>query len=209
MKTARRIACFGATGLLGLVAACSDAVPPAAQGAASFHFNSATSGNGTCTPGSHWTSAPFQDSTSTSQQVNFDNKGPLAIDGQGGAAVACSVRPIGSKFEVRARVSSPVPGKQNTSFFITTTLADGESGASGSLTIGDDATAGTGYSSGIPNQSPPQGTCLFDSKPGGGVAAGKVWARATCADARGFNVPGSLCDFFPAGYFVFENCATQ
>jgi hypothetical protein len=200
---------FGAMALLGSVAACSDAVPPAAQGAASFHFNSPVSGNGTCNPGSHWTSSPFNQSTATQQQVTFDNKGPIAVDGQSGAQVVCTVRPVGSKFEVTARISTPVPGAQNTSFFITTTLADLEMGASGSVTVGDDSTGGTGYSSGIANSSPPQGTCKFDSNPAGGVASGKVWARATCTDARGFGVAGSLCDFSPAGYFVFENCGTQ
>jgi hypothetical protein len=198
--------CAGAIGLFGFVAACSDAVPPAAQGAASFHFSTAASGTGTCNPGSHWTSSPFAQATSTIQQVSFDDKGPLAIDGQGGAAVSCSVRPIGSKFEVQARISTPVPGKQNTSFFITTTIADGETNAAGTVTIGDDATGGTGYSSGIANQSPSLGTCMFNTKPGGGISSGKVWASATCTDARGFKVPDSACDFTPAGYFVFENC---
>jgi len=210
MKTARRMTCFGASGLLVLVAACSDAVPPAAQGAASFHFSSPASGNGTCNPGSHWTSSPFNQSTSTVQQVSFDNKGPLAVDGQGGAAVSCRVKPVGSGFDITANISTPVPGTQNTSFFITATLANLQMGSMvGTVTIGDSATGGTGYSSGIVNSSPPQGICTFDSHPTEGVAAGKVYARAKCTDARGFGLAGALCDFSPEGYFVFENCATQ
>jgi len=209
MMTARRITCFGASGLLALVAACSDAVPPAAQGAASFHFASPT-GPGNCGAGSHWTSSPFDTSTATTQQVTFDNKGPLAIDGQNGAHVACRVVPVGSKFDVRANINTPVPGAQsNTSFFFQTTLADKEMGAIGTVIVADEASGGTGYSAGVQNASPPQGPCLFDSNPNGGVAAGKVWARATCTNAVGVGSPGAACDFTPAGYFVFENCATQ
>jgi len=46
----------------------------------------------------------------------------------------------------------------------------------------------------------------FNTRPGLGIAAGKVWASVTCTDARGFAIPGSACDFAPLGFFVFENC---
>src|SRR5262249_42590134 len=60
---------------------------PAAQGAASFHFNTPASGSGTCTPRNHWANAPFFATTGNMQQVSFTQKDPLAVDGVSGAVV--------------------------------------------------------------------------------------------------------------------------
>lgn len=197
----------GTAGTGGAVGGRDGPVPPAAQGAASFHFVTPASGSGLCSPGSHWANVPFVASTATVQQVSFDSKGPdgtIAVDGVDGAVVSCVVRANGSRFDVTGRITVPVPSRQNTSIFVTTTLGPDEVGASGTLSVSDDSTTGSNYQAGIPSMQ--EGSCSFSTRPGSGIGPGKVWASVTCTDARSATSPSGSCDFAPAGFFVFENC---
>jgi hypothetical protein len=208
MNKARKIPCFTALALTGLVAACSDAVPPAAQGAASFHVSSPAMAGDSCPATPHWSNAPFVANMATTQTVTLNQKGPdgsgpLAVDGQSGAQVKCSVVASGDKFIITGRVSGPVPGKQPNQFTVSTTLGPNDTMAAGTITVVDDQTGSPLSSS----------ACVVAARPtnGGdpGVAAGKVWASATCTGAGdlGNAAPNARCDFTPAAVFVFENCA--
>jgi hypothetical protein len=213
MKMARKISCPMALVLFGLVAACSDTVPPAAQASASFHLGVPVSGSGTCPPGSHWSNIPYIAASKTTQQVTLNVKGPngdgpLAVDGTDGAMVNCSVRATdGGKFIINATASGAVPGAESNSIHVETTLGpDDTNVATGVVTVADTTTAGNPLSSST-------GNCQFSTRPTSngapGVAPGKVWASVTCTnllDTRSPDATGS-CDLVPAAVFVFENCA--
>jgi hypothetical protein len=207
---ARKISCRMALVLFGLVAACSDAVPPAAQAAASFHLAGAATGS-TCPQQPHWSNIPYIPATQSTQQVTFDAKGPaadhngpLGIDGEGGVRVTCSVKANGGKFDVIATATTPVPGLPNATLFTAiTTLGVDEVGASGSVSVSDDKTGGILYTS---------NACQFQARPttagAPGIGPGKVWASVTCTnlvDPRSSDATAT-CSLAPASVFVFENC---
>jgi len=210
MNKARKIAGFTALALTGLVAACSDAVPPAAQGAASFHVAAPAMAGFSCPAVPHWSNAPFIPNMATTQTVTLDQKGPdgngsgpLAVDGQGGAVVKCSVKASGDKFVVSGRISGPVPEKQPNQLTVSNlTIGPNDTMVGGTVTVTDDIT-GTPLSS---------NTCQFTPRPvtngNPGVSAGKIWASVTCTNAGDVNnaAPNARCDFNPPAVFVFENC---
>ena len=142
MNNARKLSCIGAIGILSTAAACSDTVPPAAQGAASVHLTS--SQLGMCSVIAHWINAPFDASNARMvQQTDINTKGlagngPLGIDGQNGVRVSCSVRANGSKFDVQGSIIAPVPGVVTPiNVSISTTLGPNDTGATGKITVSD------------------------------------------------------------------------
>jgi hypothetical protein len=209
MNKARKIPCFTALALFGVVAACSDAVPPAAQGAASFHVASPAMLGAACPSNPHWSNAPFIADMSTTQAVTFTALpmgDSLAVDGQKGATVSCSVKARGDgKFDVTASISSPtLQNMQNNSFFVSTTVGPQDTAAPGTVSVSDDQTGNLLTSTSCTIAARPPGS---DGNPG--VASGKIWASATCSNAAetGNAAPNARCDFTPPAVFVFENCA--
>ena len=207
MSMARKFSCTGALGLFGLVAACSDPVPPAGQGAASLYLTTTSAVVGAnCTPGVHWVNVPF--AKAGGQQTSATAKGAVAVDGEGEMGVTCSVRASGNSFEVSASLRSPASDPQGmrvnpTLVSLRTTIADGQAGAPGSLSI-QDAKTGTEYDS---------TECTFSVTHVGandqlGVAPGRFWASVSCPSFKDPSNPDmkAVCQIAP-GYIVVENCA--
>jgi hypothetical protein len=205
MNNARKISAFGALAWLASVAACSDAVPPSPQGAVSVHLGSSMMGQ--CNKAAHWINAPPPSDASmlNTQQVTTGSKGTLAVDGEGGAHVSCTVHPNGGKFEIIANIVAPVPNKFSTNVSIHTTLGADDQTAGGTLIAADDQNAGNPYTA--PSSTVQGSQCTFQTNGGAsGIAAGKVWGTVSCVGATDTSDIGSVCDFTPAGAFVFENC---
>jgi hypothetical protein len=196
-----------ALGLFGLVSACSDPVPPAAQGSASLYLTTnPSSASAVCTPGVHWVNVPF--AKGSGQQTYSNSRPPPAVDGQDQMGVTCTVKANGNSFEVKGSLRSPATDPQGmpvnaTSITVQTTItADGP--ASGSVAIQDNRT-GTQYSS---------SACTFSAHPAVAgvdkleVAPGRIWASVSCPKISEVNSPdpNALCQISP-GFVVLENCA--
>jgi hypothetical protein len=211
MRMARNIAGIGVLGCLPLLAACGDPVAPAPQASVSIHIKeyereNMTYGNKRCPPALHWLNVPYQRDRGTSaqsQQTNDSTADVRAVNGQEGAKVSCSVKPAGSGFTVSLsasgiaqnmdkRLGSPIVNIRIPS------IGEGDSSASGTLSIQDDTTAGNQYFTDL---------CTFSVAGGAmGIQEGGIWGSITCEGLSEPKTPDSACQV-DQGYFVFENCA--
>jgi hypothetical protein len=170
-------------------------------------LNAAPNSITNCPAGTHWINVPF--TLSSTPQTTAVDKGKIAVDGVGEMGVSCTVKDAGGVFNVSGTLKSPAVDQAGnrlpTSTVVTfrTTIAPGQAGAQGELTVQDYKTTST-YSS---------TSCLFSVQPVQptdqlGVAPGRMWARVTCpmftdplnSDAM------AVCQIDP-GYIVLENCA--
>jgi hypothetical protein len=163
-----------------------------------------------CAPGVHWANAP---TAFTSAQMTTGASRPkdTIIDGEQSRQFACSVVPSGGKFVVSATINVPAFDKDNlplpipTQIRLATTIAQDESGASGSLTVSDNDTAGISYQSTV---------CTFSVKsdPSSNsklaIGVGKAWGSVTCPNLADDKSPSSSCTV-DIGYFILENCDEQ
>jgi hypothetical protein len=127
-------------------------------------------------------------------------KGTIAIDGENGAVVSCTVTPGGGGYNVTATIHSELAAKHVDISIGSLTIADGQSDVSGMITINDDTTLNPYFSSAA---DPCKFSVSGDSL---GIAPGKIWGSVACptlADPE--NIGGDQCKV--TGYFVFENCA--
>ena len=212
MRKARKLSCACALSGLGLAAGCSSSVSPASQGALSVYLNAPSNSmvGTSCAPGAHWINVPF--SSAGGQQINASNKGNLAVDGVAEMGVSCTVKDNGSGgFNVSGTMKSPAFDPQGnrrpTSTLVTfrTTVAPGQAGAVGELTLQDDKTGpGAIYQSSacIYSVHPVQATDHLE------VAPGKMWAQVTCPMFRDMSSSdaGAVCQI-ESGFIVLENCA--
>jgi hypothetical protein len=185
-----------------VLGACSDPIPPAAQGAASIHFGKTATD--LCNPGIHVANAPY---LRQGGQVVTGTASPAykLVDGQDGGQVTCRVAPSGGGYSVSGSLASPAQNAagmtlQSTIIDISIpSIAENQSGAKGSLTVNDDKTQST-YQSG-------QDGCVFSvSGQQLGIAPGRIWASVTCAHLSDpLNGSGATCS--ADGYFVLENCS--
>jgi hypothetical protein len=204
MRMARISYCVPALGLLTLVAACSDPVPPASQGAVAVTFaNQALPPAGARCPVPHSSSAPIL--TTGNVRTTATVKGSLAIDGENGSLVSCTVAPGGAGYSVSATIHADVNDSQGhrwADFTISIpSISDGQSDASGTLTAMDNITDLIAYSS--PSTDP----CKFSVTGSSlGIGPGKIWGGFTCPTLLdSANAGGDACKV--TGNFVFENCA--
>lgn len=211
MRMAPKFPCIGVLGLLGFLASCSDPVPPASRGSASIHFQgpsmAAAAAGKQCPPGVHNADAP---STQLSEQRTTGNSRPadIIIDGEKSRTFGCSVVPSGDKFVVDGHMIVPAFDKDNkqltvpTQIRVHTTIGKDETGAKGTLSVGDDATA--------PQVFYQSDACAFSVKAGTNntklaVDAGKIWGSVTCDSISDLQNPTSSCQV-DVGYFILENC---
>jgi hypothetical protein len=194
-----------ALGLIPLFTSCSDPVPPASQGAATITLSnpdSAASSTARC-PVPHRSTAPIL--TAGNQATTDISKGTLAIDGENGNLVECSVVAGNGGYNVYAKIHSDITtsqGHQWADIVISNlTIAEGQSGATGMVTLMDNVTDQIAYLS----QS--QNPCVFSvSTASLGIGPGKIWAQVTCPSLRDpANAGGDECK--ASGFFIFENCA--
>jgi len=211
MRMAPKFPCIGALGLLGLLASCSDPVPPASQGSASIHFagpNMADAAAGKrCPAGVHYADAP---TALTADQRTTGSTRPkdTIIDGEQSRAFTCSVVASGDKFSVNADITIPAFDKDMkqlplpTRIQLQTTIGKDQSGATGSVGVGDDVSGGVFY----------QGSgCVFSVMKDAttnaklGIDVGKAWGSVTCPSITDAKDPSSSCGV-DVGYFILENC---
>jgi hypothetical protein len=210
MRKARMLSCAWALGGLGLATGCSSPVSPASQGALSVYLANNAMAGSNCSPAAHWVNVPY--SAAGGQQTNASNKGNVAVDGVAEMGVSCAVKDNGSGgFAVSGTMKSPAFDAQGvrrpTSTLLTfsTTIAPGQAGAQGQLTLQDDKTGpGSTYQSDacIYSVNPAQPTDHLE------VAPGKMWAQVICPifrDPLSSDI-NARCQI-ETGYIVLENCA--
>jgi hypothetical protein len=200
MRTARNSHCLSMVGFALLIAACSDPIPPQGQGAASIHLNN---GEQRCQAGVHWANAPY---IATEGQLLNGASQPVQKlkDGEDGV-VRCTVKSSGGGYTVGATLSSATTVLGNpevsTDVEITTSLAENQADAKGTLYLTDYKTGTTFKSS----------DCTFSVKAGPGeeqlqITAGRVWGKVTCAQfGDPLDITGNSCQV-DKGYFMLENC---
>src|SRR5262249_40060851 len=107
MRMARKVSCVCATGLFGLVAACSDPVAPASQASASLDLTTSVNpmAGVSCPSSPHWVNVPF--AKEGGRQVTARSKNATAIDNQDQMSVKCTVKDNGGSFAVDADLTSP------------------------------------------------------------------------------------------------------
>jgi hypothetical protein len=184
--------------LFPAITACSDPVPPASQGAAFISFASPDPPSAALCNVRHQAIAPIL--TAGNVATSGTTKGTIAIDGENGNVVNCTVSPGGGGYNVGASIHS-----ENGTHFADIAIselviAEGQSDVSGMVSVLDDITQNA-YSS--TSATPCKFSVAGESL---GVGPGKIWAKVTCpglAD-RG-NAGGDQCK--GTGYFIFENCA--
>jgi hypothetical protein len=188
--------CVTALFALGALA-CSDPVPPPAQGAfiASVGPAPITPPMRACPTSAFTYDVPAVRDMALAEVLDADNYTHKIINGQSEAKVSCSVKGGGSAFTFSGEISQN--GKA-------LTIASGTLGADqkGTATIT------------VTNQqrlSPaqlisPAGACAIDAARAAGnsfeVAAGRIWAHFKCSSVE--LTPSSYCG--AEGYFVLENC---
>jgi len=188
--------CVTTVSVLGALA-CSDPVPPAAQGAFITNVTAASPAvpGKNCPAGAAFTSeAPtVTDPTQTLSATSYKHK---LIDGEGGSEVACTVKGA-SSFTFSGRVSHQSKVLE---------LSGGTLGAdlkgTARVTILDGARL-----SGALSSAP--AACTIDAAKAEGnsyqVKAGSIWARYSCPAVE--SQPSSSCR--AEGYFVLENCLQE
>jgi hypothetical protein len=209
---ARNVSCAFALSLLGLVASCSDPVPPAAQGSASLYVNTVANPTAAahCPAGVHWVDVP----DATGQQ-NFPNaKAPVAVDGQNQMSVKCTVKDNGGSFSVSGTMAAPatnpmtkMPASTNIAF---STTISADQTAPGSMSLQDWSMASPFTSTDDNGRAAP--TCMFSVHPLNSndqlaIAAGRVWMSVTCPKFRDPQSPdlNEVCSI-SSGIIVLENC---
>jgi len=208
MRMALKFRCIAALGLLGLLASCSDPVPPASQGSASIHLQNPAAGGASCSPGVHWANAPTAQ-MSTEQTTGLGRAKDIIIDGEQGRHFSCAVKASGDTFGVSGEMVVPAFDKNKMQLPIPTRISlnipsiqKDQTNAMGSMLVADNESAGAGLQS---------TTCQFSVKADMttnkslAIAPGKIWASVTCTGLKDNKDPSSSCDV-DVGYFVMENC---
>ena len=211
MRMARNFAGIGALAGLFLLAACSDPVPPAAQAGISIHVQEydpmdPNHGMDRCPPSRHWVNVPYQrdrSPTTQTQQTDMNDSKMTAVNNQDGNTVACSVVSNGKGFNVSAdatgyAANDMYPNRKPTTVHIRIPLiSDGQSDATGTITVQDDNSI-------VPYSST---QCTYSVVGGNlGVTPGSIWAEVHCENLADPHAPGSVC-LVDTGAFLLENCA--
>ena len=178
--------------------ACSDPVPPPAQGAfiASIKPASPPIPDRSCPTSAVTYDVPSILATTPTEVLDADNYTHKIINGEKGAEVSCTVKKGGAGFTFSGHIQLGVRGL---------------SVSGGTLGADMKGTATMTVSNGMALSSPllsATGACTVDAAKAGGnnfqVQAGSMWARYTCPAVLGGN-PGDGCA--SDGYIVLENCA--
>jgi hypothetical protein len=187
--------CVTAVFALGALA-CSDPVPPPAQGAfkASVEPASPAPAGKSCPTSAYTYDVPNALETDPGKQLDEDNYTHKAIDGENGASVSCSVKG-GPPFTFSGKISRGDRGL---------TISDGTIGADqkGTARITVIKTGSPGF----PTMISPMASCTIDAAKANGnnyqVKPGSMWARFVCPSVE--SPPSESCA--ADGYFVLENC---
>jgi hypothetical protein len=180
---------------------------PPSRAEATIHYGLPADMNKRCPPDRHFTNIPSV--TSIELQTSGSMRaGSMAVDGENGDEVVCSVKPNGASFDVSAQLrchaidprGAPLPVP--TQLQLTTTISKDASAARGSLSIAEDSTAGNFYRS---------DDCSFSVQPSAmnpmlAIDSGKVWGSVLCSKAIDPSDPSGECNI-DVGYFVLENCS--
>jgi len=163
-----------------------------------------------CPAGVHYADAP---TTFTADQRTAGSSRPkdTIVDGEMSREFTCSVVQNGDKFAVSGSMNVPAFDKDNhqlsipTQIQLKTTIGKDESGAMGSLTVADEATAGIFYQS---------TACTFSVKSDSqnnsrlAIDSGKAWGSVICPSVGVPSDPSASCSV-DVGYFILENCAQK
>lgn len=183
-------------GLLGgLAIACSDPVPPPAQGDSHIRLFAAASNPSSCSiTGS--SQIPTQKPGDPARPDHTQNDpGSRVVDGQSGAGVTCRVAGS-STFTFNGSMSSG-----NASFNVSGSITKG-GGGSGRVSAAGPVSAGHAVA---PSASKSDPSCTFSvAEQNLQVAAGHVWATFSCPTVRDNENSSIICAM--DGEFVLENC---
>lgn len=170
--------------------ACSDPVPPPAQGAFRASVNSASVPGKSCPSGAGFQfDVPAQ--TSTVEQLSTSQYKHHIVDGEDSASVACSVKGS-STFTFSGRIA--MKGK-------VLEVSDGTLGADKKGTARVALLDTTSLSQQLAS---PSANCTIDAASDHLMAQpGAIWGHFECADIEA--PPANACK--ADGEFVFENCA--
>jgi hypothetical protein len=197
MRMARISYWVPALGLLPLLlTGCSDPVPPASQGAVALSFSDPDPPATTLCSNKGAKTAPIL--VAGNVRTTATNKGTESTDQQNGDFVSCSVTPGGGGYIVTASIDSKVGSQQIHVSITNLTIREGQSDATGMLSVLLDDTSL--YS------SPTTDPCKFSVSGGAlGVGPGKIWGSVTCTGLlESGSVDRATCK--NTGYFIFENC---
>lgn len=189
--------CVTALFALGAVA-CSDPVPPPAQGAfiASVGPVSPQPPMKACPASAFTYDVPKVRDTMLAEALDGNSYKHKIINGQSNAKVSCSVKGGSAGFRFSGEISQ---GGQALAIANGTLGPDMKGTATMTVTNTDHLAP--------PQLISPAGACAIDAAPGGGntfeVAPGRIWASFKCSSVE--LAPANYCG--ADGYFVLENCA--
>ena len=176
--------------------ACSDPVPPPAQGAfkASVKPSSPAPLGKSCPTSAYTYDVPIVLDTKPAEVLDEDNYTHKIIDGESGASVSCTVKG-GSTFTFSGKISMGDRGLS---------ISNGTIGADKKGTA--QITVIKSGQPGFPTMISPMANCTVDAAKANGnnyqVKAGSMWAKFTCASVE--SPPSDSCA--ADGFFVLENC---
>jgi hypothetical protein len=187
--------CVTAVFALGALA-CSDPVPPPAQGAfkASVKPASPQPAGKSCPTSAYTYDVPNVLETDPAKQLDEDNYTHKTIDGENGSSVSCSIKGS-STFNFSGKISRADRGLS---------ISDGTIGADkkGTARI----TVIKSGNPGFPTMISPMANCTIDAAKADGnkyqIKAGSMWARFVCPSVE--SPPSDSCA--ADGFFVLENC---
>jgi hypothetical protein len=193
--------CVSAVFAFGALA-CSDPVPPAAQGAFIANVKSGVP-NRMCPSGTSLTfDVPHEDPIMDAALIlDQDTYVEHVTDGQDGSLVRCSVRGS-STFTFDGRIQSGLHDSVGQALEISGgTLGENKKGTA-RITL--QKPSNPGFSSAL--SAPPSSLCVIDAAPTASnafqVKAGSLWAHYSCPMIIAEPSDGCAAD----GYFVLENC---
>lgn len=186
--------CVTAVFALGALA-CSDPVPPPAQGAfiASVKPASPPPVGKSCPAAAFTYDVPNVWDTKPAEVLDADTFMHKIIDGESGASVSCSVKG-GSTFSFSGNIQLGVKGLE-----ITNGTLDASLKGTARITVKDRSHLSAPLVS-------PGGICTIDAAKAPGnnyqVQPGSMWAKFDCSSVEA--IPNDSCR--ADGYFVLENC---
>jgi hypothetical protein len=171
--------------------ACSDPVPPPAQGAfiASVNSVSPAPAGKACPAGAAFTyDVPAVRNTTPAEMLDENTYLHKTIDGEGGSRVSCSVKSGGGGFTFSGKIE--LGGKALE--ISQGTLGGDNMGSARAFIVDTEHLSGALVS--------PTANCTVNASD---VQAGSIWATFRCTSVE--SPPSSYCR--AEGTFVFENCA--
>ncbi len=179
-------------------AACSDPVPPPAQGAVTLYLGQPVNntGSGACpAPGITYQVAAVDSKTKAIAAPSASDPGESLISGEQGSKISCSVKKSGGNFAFSGSIYGTTQQGQTINITMDSGTVDGTT-----LTGTTNVSVYTPELSASYTSNMPCTVTVINNQ----IKGGSMWATFACDQLS--SPPSGLCGVSSASAIVFENC---